>query len=97
MQSNYSYPLNEDWSQEEMVQVIDLYNAVELAYESSIKREVFLEKYRAFQQVVPMKMEQKRLDKEFELQSGYSIYQVFKKCRAAKKGEKVRVRNESRQ
>jgi Uncharacterized protein conserved in bacteria len=47
--------------------------------------------------VVPMKMEQKKLDKEFEFESGYSIYQVFKKCRTAKKGEKVRIHNDSRQ
>lgn len=82
---NYSYPLDETWSQDEIVKVIALYNAVEKAYESSIKSDDFLQKYRSFQQVVPMKMEQKKLDKEFEFESGYSIYQVFKKCRTAKK------------
>ncbi|HIY93752.1 UPF0223 family protein [Companilactobacillus sp. HBUAS56275] len=94
---NYSYPLDETWSQDDIVKVIALYNAVEKAYESSIKSDEFLQKYRAFQQVVPMKMEQKKLDKEFELESGYSIYQVFKMSRAAKKGEKVRIHNDSRQ
>lgn len=96
MQTNYSYPLNEDWTQKEIVTVIDLYNAVEKAYESGVVRDDFLQKYRSFQQVVPMKMEQKRLDKEFEFQSGYSIYQVFKKCQQAKNGEKVRIRHEGR-
>jgi Uncharacterized protein conserved in bacteria len=96
MQDNYSYPLDETWTQSEMVTVIDLYNAVEKAYESGIKRDEFLQKYRSFQQIVPMKMEQKRLDKEFELQSGYSIYQVFKKCQQAKNSQKVRIQNESR-
>lgn len=94
---NYSYPLDETWSQDEIVKVIALYNAVEKAYESSIKSDEFLQKYRSFQQVVPMKMEQKKLDKEFEFESGYSIYQVFKKCRTVKKGEKVRIHNDSRQ
>lgn len=94
---NYSYPLDETWSQDEIVKVIALYNAVEKAYESSIKSDEFLQKYRSFQQVVPMKMEQKKLDKEFEFESGYSIYQVFKKCRTAKKSEKVRIHNDSRQ
>lgn len=94
---NYSYPLDETWSQDEIVKVIALYNAAEKAYESSIKSDEFLQKYRSFQQVVPMKMEQKKLDKEFEFESGYSIYQVFKKCRTAKKGEKVRIHNDSRQ
>lgn len=97
MQDNYSYPLDTDWTKEDMVKVVSLYNAAEKAYESSIKSDEFLQKYRAFQEVVPMKMEQKRLDKEFELQSGYSIYQVFKKCRTMKNGEKVRIHNERRQ
>jgi len=96
MQDNYSYPLDENWTQDEIVKVIDLYNMVEKAYESGVKREEFLQKYRSFQQVVPMKMEQKRLDKEFELESGYSIYQVFKKCRTVKNNGKVRIQNENR-
>jgi len=95
MQDNYSYPLEENWSQQEIVKVIDLYNAVEKAYESGVKSDEFLQKYRAFQQVVPMKMEQKRLGKEFELESGYSIYQVFKKCQQVKNG-KVRIQNDNR-
>lgn len=96
MQDNYSYPFDETWTQADIVTVIALYNAVEQAYESGVKRDEFLQKYRSFQQVVPMKMEQKRLDKEFELQSGHSIYQVFKSCQKAKASEKVRIRNASR-
>jgi len=96
MQDSYSYPLDENWTQDEIVKVIDLYNMVEKAYESGVKREEFLQKYRSFQQVVPMMMEQKRLDKEFELESGYSIYQVFKKCRTVKNNGKVRIQNENR-
>ncbi|MQS74920.1 UPF0223 family protein [Companilactobacillus halodurans] len=96
MRSNYSYPLDSSWSQEEIVTVIDLYNAVEKAYESGIAKDEFLQKYRLFQQVVPMKMDQKNLDKEFEVQSGYSIYQVFKASRRVKNDGKVRVSNENR-
>lgn len=91
MQENYSYPLNSDWNQDDIVKVIALYNAVETAYEHGIKREDFLQKYRAFQQVVPMKMEQKRLDKDFEFESGYSIYQVFKQSQKTKNNGKVRI------
>ncbi|GAQ01349.1 hypothetical protein NBRC111452_1154 [Companilactobacillus farciminis] len=43
MQDNYSYPLDETWSQEDIVTVIDLYNAVEKAYESGVKRDEFLQ------------------------------------------------------
>ncbi|WP_125591257.1 UPF0223 family protein [Companilactobacillus jidongensis] len=91
MQENYSYPLNSDWNQDEIVKVIALYNAVETAYEHGIKQEDFLQKYRAFQQVVPMKMEQKQLDKDFEFESGYSIYQVFKQSQKTKNNGKVRI------
>lgn len=93
MQENYSYPLNSDWNQDEIVKVIALYNAVEMAYEHGIKREDFLQKYRTFQQVVPMKMEQKQLDKDFELESGYSIYQVFKQSQKTQNNGKVRIYN----
>jgi len=96
MQGNYSYPLDENWTQDDIVTVIDLYNEVEKAYESGVQRDEFLQKYRSFQQVVPMKMEQKRLDKAFELESGYSIYQVFKQCQNANTRGKVRIHNESR-
>ncbi|WP_125762600.1 UPF0223 family protein [Companilactobacillus hulinensis] len=93
MQDNYSYPLNPDWTQDEIVDVIALYNAVETAYEHGIKREEFLQKYRSFQQVVPMKMEQKQLDKDFEFESGYSIYQVFKQSQKTSSNGKVRIYN----
>ncbi|WP_125566606.1 UPF0223 family protein [Companilactobacillus insicii] len=91
MQENYSYPLNSDWNQDEIVKVIALYNAVETAYERGINREDFLQKYRTFQQVVPMKMEQKQLDKDFEIESGYSIYQVFKQSQKTQNNGKVRI------
>lgn len=93
MQENYSYPLNPNWTQDDIVKVIELYNAVETAYEHGIKREDFLQKYRSFQQVVPMKMDQKQLDKDFEFESGYSIYQVFKQCQKTSGNGKVRIYN----
>ncbi|WP_125712727.1 UPF0223 family protein [Companilactobacillus kedongensis] len=96
MHENYSYPLDEDWNNDEIITVMALYNAVESAYEHGIKREDFLNKYRSFQQVVSMKMEQKRLDHEFETESGYSIYKVFKQCQKTPDNEKVRVQYENK-
>ncbi|WP_129044849.1 UPF0223 family protein [Companilactobacillus metriopterae] len=78
MQENYNYPLDPEWSHSEIAEIISFYNAVELANESGINRNDFLEKYRLFQKIVPMKMDQKNIDSEFELQSGYSIYRTFK-------------------
>ena len=96
MQENYSYPLDESWSQAEMVTVIALYNAVESVYESGIKREDFLQKYRDFQQVVPMKMEQRRFDREFETESGYSIYRAFQQSQQTKANGRVKIQNASK-
>lgn len=83
-----------EWSDDDIVQVIALYNAVESAYETGIQKETFMQKYRAFCQIVPMKMEQRRLDKEFHEESGYSIYQVFKQSQSTPSNGKVRLHDE---
>lgn len=44
MQDNYSYPFDETWTQADIVTVIALYNAVEQAYESGVRRDEFLQK-----------------------------------------------------
>lgn len=95
MRENYSYPLDPEWSDQEIAQVVALYNAVESVYETGIKRETFMEKYRTFCQIVPMKMEQRRLDKEFQQESGYSIYQAFKQCQSTPSDGKVRLHYET--
>lgn len=76
----YNYPLNYNWSTDEILQVIALFNAVEKAYEEGIKATDFKEVYRTFKTIVDSKSEEKQLDKEFLEQSGYSIYQVVKKA-----------------
>ena len=74
----YDYPLDPDWSTEEIIDVIGLYNAVEKAYEEGISSKEFMEHYRAFTSIADSKALQKQLDKAFEEASGYSIYKVFK-------------------
>lgn len=74
----YNYPLNYDWSTEEIILVISLYNAVEKAYEEGISKEDFNKAYKAFKTIVDSKSEEKQLDKEFSQTTGYSIYQVVK-------------------
>lgn len=43
----YDYPLEPDWSTEEIIEVVGLYNAVEQAYEEGISSKEFMEHYRA--------------------------------------------------
>ncbi|MBC8924648.1 UPF0223 family protein, partial [Escherichia coli] len=62
----YSYPLNPDWTTEEMTIVVQFLEAIERAYEKGIDTLELKEKYRAFKQVVPSKGEEKRLGADFE-------------------------------
>ncbi|WP_167628152.1 UPF0223 family protein [Listeria valentina] len=75
---NYSYPLNMDWTKEEMVTVVRYFESIEKAYESGIDVQELKKRYRDYKQVVPSIGEEKQLGKEFEAVSGYSPYQVMK-------------------
>lgn len=78
---HYEYPIDSDWSTDETIQVIQLLTAVEQAYEGGIELKQFQAKYRLFKEVVTSKSGEKQLDKSFQSQSGYSIYQVVKQMR----------------
>lgn len=77
----YTYPIDVDWSQEEMVAVISFFNAIEAYYESQIEREELMTRYREFKQVVPGKADEKNLFNDFKQQSGYDSYQVVKQAK----------------
>ena len=81
MTNNYQYPIDLDWTSEEMAIVVKMWNSLEQAYESSINREELLSRYKAFKQVVPSKMEEKQLGNSFEKISGYQLYGTIKKAR----------------
>ena len=76
----YDYPLDPDWSTEEIIDVVELYNAVENAYEEGISAKECMEHQRTFTSIADAKSLQKQLDKAFEEASGYSIYKVFKRA-----------------
>lgn len=77
----YQYPIDVDWTQEEMVDVISFFNAIESYYESSVERETLMERYRAFKKVVPGKADEKNIFSEFKASSGYDSYLVMKKAK----------------
>ncbi|MFC6170733.1 UPF0223 family protein [Loigolactobacillus jiayinensis] len=82
---NYQYPLDADWSQTELVTVINFYRAVEQAYEQKSNVAQFLTAYQAFKKIVPGKADEKRLDREFNQVSGYSIYRAVQAAKATTK------------
>ena len=75
----YDYPLEPDWSTEEIIEVVGLYNAVEQAYEEGISSKEFMEHYRAFTSIADSNALQKQFGTAREVESGYSIYKVFKR------------------
>ena len=87
----YQYPIDMDWSTEEIVNVIAFFEAVESVYENGCERSVFMDTYRTFKSIVPGIAEEKRIGKEFEEVSGYSLYRAVQAAKKAQDGEKVKL------
>jgi uncharacterized protein YktA (UPF0223 family) len=88
----YQYPIDHNWSTDEIVDVIKFYECIELAYEKGIDRDALLNVYRRFKEIVTSKAEEKKLCGEFEEMSGYSSYRTIQKVKDANSGDRVRMR-----
>lgn len=77
----YQYPLDLDWSNDEMVEVIKFFNQIENYYEKSIIGTELMKQYKKFKQIVPGKAEEKQIFKEFEEKSGYNSYKVIQEVK----------------
>lgn len=86
MNKNYEYPIELDWSKEEMIVVIELLNIVEQAYEDGVFARDILEKYASYKKYFKAKKEEKILNRKFEEVSGYSLYKVIKKANDLESG-----------
>ena len=65
----YQYPLDLDWSNDEMIEVIKFFNQIENYYEKSIIGTELMEQYKKFKQIVPSKAEE----------NSYKVIQEVKK------------------
>lgn len=86
MRENYTYPLNLEWTNDELVCVMKMWQTVEKAYEKGIPIEECLENYKQFKQIIRSIGEEKKLGKEFEEVSGYSLYRTIQQAKILKKG-----------
>lgn len=86
---NYSYPIEETWTKDEIVNVIHFFEMVEKAYETGVKAERVLQAYNRFKQIVPSKSEEKTYFRQFEKDAGYPCYKVVQKAKAAGENEKI--------
>lgn len=80
----YSYPISMDWTTDEIIAVVQFFEAIEKVYEKGIQRDQLMEKYRKFKQIVPSIGEEKKIFREFEEVSGYSAYHAVKKMKEEK-------------
>ena len=80
----YTYPMEEDWTVEEICTVIDFYTCIEDAYEGGIQKRDLMDAYREFKKIVDSKSLERKISDEFQEASGYSIYLTMKKCQEAK-------------
>ncbi|GMA70623.1 UPF0223 protein [Leuconostoc litchii] len=78
MNENYTLPIDGDWTTKEIITVSTFINTILQVYEEGVVREEILCNYNAYQKIIPAKSEQKRFDKDFERQTGYSIYRTMK-------------------
>ncbi|HFU4024632.1 TPA: UPF0223 family protein [Streptococcus suis] len=86
MNKQYSYPLDFSWSTEEISSVLSFLNQVEAAYEGGAQATEILITYKEFKNVVRSKGEERKIDKEFEANSGYSSYRVIQQAQKQQKG-----------
>jgi uncharacterized protein YktA (UPF0223 family) len=82
---SYQYPISIDWKTDEIVDVVEFFHCIETAYEQGIERDILMNAYRKFKEVVPSKSEEKKLCGEYEDQSGYSCYRTIQKARVENK------------
>ncbi|MBI5975812.1 UPF0223 family protein [Staphylococcus canis] len=84
----YQYPIDVDWTQDEMLKVIQFFNKIEDYYEKSVDRDTLLEAYRDFKTVVPGKADEKNIFETFKKSSGYDSYPVIQ---VAKKNSELKT------
>lgn len=77
----YHYPIDINWSKDEVIDVVSFLTMIEKAYESKVARDDVIAAYRKFKRVVPSKSEEKQILAQFEKESSYSGYHTIKKAR----------------
>ncbi|WP_413379966.1 UPF0223 family protein [Alkalihalobacillus sp. 1P02AB] len=84
-------PISLDWTKDEVVDVLDFYQAVEDVFSRGVERAEFLNYYQRFKEIVPSKSEEKQLCQQFDEQAGVSCYQAVKTAKEKQNGEMIRL------
>lgn len=86
----YPYPVQLDWSKQEVIDVINFFQLIERAHEKGVERNLLLAAYSRFKEIVPSKSEEKQLCNQFEKDSGLSTYHTIKHARQSN-DQKVKI------
>lgn len=78
MSENYTLPIESSWTVADIVAVSHFIDSVLAVYETGIAKNTLMTRYTQFREVMPAKSEQKQFDRDFERQTGYSIYRTMK-------------------
>ena len=89
---DYQYPIDYDWSTEEIVDVIAYFQQLEKAYDKGVVKEELLASYRRFKEIVPGKAQERKICDEFEEVSGFSSYQTLKTAKEKNAGEILKMK-----
>lgn len=88
--NNYQLPIERHWHTQDIIKVSKLVDDVLSVYETSMLRSDLLTAYRDFCDVIPSKGEQRKFDRDFEQQTGYSIYRTIQTAKASSK-DRIRL------
>ncbi|QED47386.1 UPF0223 family protein [Cytobacillus dafuensis] len=88
----YQYPIEHDWTTEEIIDVIHYFQQIEEAYGKGVDREKFLEAYRRFKEIVPGKAQERKICDEFEEVSGLSSYRILKAVKETETGKTIKMK-----
>ncbi|MBS4177267.1 UPF0223 family protein [Lederbergia citrea] len=87
----YQYPFSQDWTTDEVIDVVKFFQAIEKAYEKGIVKTELMEAYRRFKEIVPSKADEKKYCNEFEESSGYSSYKTIQKMKAEETDNTIKM------
>ena len=90
MSENYTLPIDSNWTIDDIVTVSVFVDKVLQVYENGVLKVTLLAQYDKFRQVIPSKSEQKQFDRNFEQQTGFSIYRTIKLAQATTK-DRIKV------
>lgn len=92
MEDNYSYPLDIEWNQEEMLKVMAMWQVLEDVYENGVPSGTFIDTYKNFKSVIKSIGEERQLGNDFEAVSGYSLYRAVQESKQLTADQKLKLK-----